>query len=65
MDARAEHRIRMAHHRQQRRQEGLRETVVWLHEDVQRQIDELVEAGQFKNRSEVMSAALREFVTTT
>jgi metal-responsive CopG/Arc/MetJ family transcriptional regulator len=61
MDQRAGHRTRMAQHRQQRRAEGLRETVIWLPAQVQAHIDQEIAAGRFKNRSEALSAAVERF----
>lgn len=61
MDPRAGHRTRMAQHRQQRREQGYRETVVWLEAQVQERIDREIAAGRFKNRSEALSAAIESF----
>lgn len=58
---RSGHRSRQQAHREQRRAEGYRETVVWLHEDVRHVIDQNIEAGRFKSQSEALGTAIEEF----
>jgi len=49
--------LRQAQFRKARRQQGYRETVIWLHDNLQRRIDALIAAGHYRNRSEALSEA--------
>lgn len=53
---------RMRSHRDYRRQLGYRETVVWLHGQMLDQLDQLVDAGKYANRSEAVAVAMQEFL---
>lgn len=57
-------RYHQANHRRQRREQGYRETVVWLQDRLQRQIDELIAAGKYRNRSEALTDAVERFFET-
>lgn len=56
------HRQHMALHRQQRRAEGYREATIWLPETVHAQLDALIKAGRYKNRSDALAAAAVRFL---
>jgi hypothetical protein len=58
MEHQVKHRERMAEFRKQRKERGMRETTVWLNPDVQKKVERLVAEGKFRNRSDVLNAAI-------
>lgn len=55
------HRQHMQAHRERRRQEGFRQTMVWLHQQSAAKIDEAVSTGRFKTQSEAVAAAVQHY----
>lgn len=55
-------RLSMRSHREARRAEGYREMSVWLHDSLQKALDEQVATGRYRNRSEILAEAVQAYL---